>query len=127
MSNKTQLQTNNTELSSLIETLRGKASGGGSGAVETSMVTISGDADSSMLISYTTVDENDEMIGNCIAFLRNPISIKVVKNTAFFLAEALLGSNETAGIELITSGSRGYGYQLLSSAGDTETVTVVAD
>lgn len=31
MSNKTQLQTNNTELSSLIEAIRGKAAGGGSG------------------------------------------------------------------------------------------------
>lgn len=32
MSNKTQLQTNNTTLTSLIETLRGKAAGGGNTA-----------------------------------------------------------------------------------------------
>lgn len=32
MSNKTQLQTNNTQLASLIQTLQGKAAGGGGGA-----------------------------------------------------------------------------------------------
>ena len=42
MSNKTQLQTNNTELSQLITTLQGKATGsGGGGSVETCTVTIS--------------------------------------------------------------------------------------
>ena len=35
MSNKTQLQTNNTQLASLIQTLQGKAAGGGSGGDET--------------------------------------------------------------------------------------------
>lgn len=40
MSNKTQLSNNNTKLASLIETLQGKASGGGS--VETCTVTLNG-------------------------------------------------------------------------------------
>lgn len=39
MSNKTQLQTNNTQLASLIQTLQGKAAGG-SGSVETCTVTV---------------------------------------------------------------------------------------
>lgn len=41
MSNKTQLQTNNTQLASLIQTLQGKAAGGGGGAsVETCSLTV---------------------------------------------------------------------------------------
>lgn len=41
MSNKTQLQTNNTALASLIQTLQGKAAGGGgSGGTETCELTI---------------------------------------------------------------------------------------
>lgn len=46
MSNKTQLQTNNTELSSLIETIRGKVAGSGGsggGSIETCVVTIEQD------------------------------------------------------------------------------------
>ena len=46
MSNKTQLQTNNAKLSSLIEALEGKAAGGGSGSadVEVCKVTITSSA-----------------------------------------------------------------------------------
>lgn len=40
MSNKTQLQTNNTQLASLISTLQGKAAGGGGAAVETCSVRV---------------------------------------------------------------------------------------
>lgn len=37
---KTQLQTNNTRLASLIDTLKGKAAGGGGASVETCTVTV---------------------------------------------------------------------------------------
>lgn len=40
MSNKTQLQANNTQLASLIQTLQGKATGGGGGSVEACTVEI---------------------------------------------------------------------------------------
>ena len=40
MSNKTQLQTNNTKYAALIETLRSKAVGGGNASVQTTSVTI---------------------------------------------------------------------------------------
>ena len=40
MSNKTQLSNNNTKLASLIQTLQGKATGGGGAAVETCSLTI---------------------------------------------------------------------------------------
>ena len=40
MSNKTQLSTNNTQLASLIQTLQGKAAGGGGSSVETCTVQI---------------------------------------------------------------------------------------
>ena len=48
MSNKTQLQTNNTELSSLIEAIRGKAAGSGGaggGSIETCEVTFINNSD----------------------------------------------------------------------------------
>jgi hypothetical protein len=40
MSNKTQLQTNNTKYASLIETLRGKAAGSSGASIETCTLTI---------------------------------------------------------------------------------------
>lgn len=51
MSNKTDLQTLNTDYATLIDTLRGKAVGGG-GAVETCTVTI--DNNTGMNINYIT-------------------------------------------------------------------------
>ena len=55
MANKTQFQTNNNELSELIEVLQGKVAGDGSGnmCVETSEVTI----DSCYYVFYTTVED----------------------------------------------------------------------
>ena len=55
MSNKTQLQTNNTQLSSLIQELANKAVGGGSGAVETCTVTIE-NAGNYTSVLYVTYD-----------------------------------------------------------------------
>ena len=57
MSNKTQLQTNNTTLSSLIETLRGKAAGGGGGSVETCSVSVSFSAGYPFPIIATTATD----------------------------------------------------------------------
>lgn len=51
MSNKTQLQTNNTQLASLIQTLQGKAAGSGGASVETCTVTVN--ASALGMIGYT--------------------------------------------------------------------------
>ena len=57
MSNKTQLQTNNTQLASLIQTLQGKAAGGGGGGVETCTVTVN--ASNRGAIAYTKYSEGN--------------------------------------------------------------------
>lgn len=60
MSNKTQLSTNNTQLASLIQTLQGKAAGGG-GSVETCTVTVT--CSTSTLWKYVcTGYENGEYV-----------------------------------------------------------------
>lgn len=61
MSNKTQLQTNNTTLASLIQTLQGKATGG---AVETCTVNIiSSDSNGRpWFYAYTYLDSNGEIV-----------------------------------------------------------------
>lgn len=59
MSNKTQLSTNNTQLASLIQTLQGKAAGGGSGgSVETCEVSVT----NCYYVFYTGVEN-----GNLVA------------------------------------------------------------
>lgn len=72
MSNKTQLQTNNTTLSSLIQTLQGKAAGGSSGAVETCTVTL---ADQASEICYT------KYVDGVFSGAAAAVSAEVVKNT----------------------------------------------
>jgi hypothetical protein len=61
MSNKTQLQTNNTKYASLIETLRGKAVGGGSSdgaSIDTCTVTITTSSTSILGTTYTKFIDN---------------------------------------------------------------------
>lgn len=59
MSNKTQLQTNNTELSSLIEVLRGKATGGSSGLEDVTEETETYTAKLNELTNAVTALENE--------------------------------------------------------------------
>ena len=84
MSNKTQLQTNNTRLNSLIETLKGKAAGGSGGSVETANVTISVNRwDSDSYVNITATEVRD---GEIFSFA-GPVSkgetleLSVVKNS----------------------------------------------
>ena len=63
MSNKTQLQTNNTELSSLIEAIRDKAAGSGSsggGSIETCVVAVETDGPSAPGFSGPSFYYTDE-------------------------------------------------------------------
>ena len=66
MSNKTQLQTNNTQLASLIQTLQGKAAGGGGGtAIETCTVVLDTGSSSyrPYYYSYTMVNDDGSITG----------------------------------------------------------------
>jgi hypothetical protein len=63
MSNKTQLQTNNTQLASLIQTLQGKAAGGGGssgGGAETCTVEIVADAPVSKTQNVSYINQDGE-------------------------------------------------------------------
>lgn len=66
MSNKTQLQANNTQLASLISTLQGKAAGGGGASVETCTVSISYCGQ----VYYTGV-ENGVMVAKSSVYTNN--------------------------------------------------------
>jgi hypothetical protein len=64
MSNKTQLATNNTQLASLIQTLQGKAAGGGGASLDTCTVNFSGftaGSDDGYPVLFQTV-ENGEVV-----------------------------------------------------------------
>lgn len=67
MSNKTQLQANNTQLASLIQTLQGKAAGGGGaagGSLDTCTVTFECQDGQSLGWVYTAV-KNGEVVPVC--------------------------------------------------------------
>lgn len=81
MSNKTQLQTNNTTLASIIQTLQGKAAGGSSGGVETCQVIVNLFAGQSYTLGYTTIDDDGNVIGVTESRKSGTISINCVCNT----------------------------------------------
>lgn len=55
--NKTQLQTNNTRLASLITELRGKATGGGGASMETCSISVTEPNGMGLYISYTALSD----------------------------------------------------------------------
>lgn len=80
MSNKTQLQTNNTNLSNLIETLRGKASGG---SVETCTLTINCTATSIGKVTLHYIDTN----GEYQTYSSESGSISLLKNSMIYVSK----------------------------------------
>lgn len=84
---KTQLQTNNTRLASLIQELQGKAAGGGA-SVETCTVTVNigtelGDTDGIMERMIFQTQENGETVTRDITSVQSGIFENVVKNSLF--------------------------------------------
>lgn len=91
MSNKTQLQTNNATLASLIQTLQGKAAGGGSSGnnIQTRTVDIRSVKSISSVI-YMTTDPN----GNIIIENTNSTSIEpIIGTTVTILFSSSLSSS----------------------------------
>lgn len=79
MSNKSRLQTNNTNLQALIDKANALPDAGGSGgSVETCTVTVTSDKPEDTHIFYTSIDEN----GLPIASFASPGILTVVCNTA---------------------------------------------
>lgn len=97
MSNKTQLQTNNTKLNSLIETLRGKAAGGSGGSVETANVTISvnkWDPWSYVNITATEVRDGETFSYAGPVMQGETLELSVVKNSV--IITRAFGTNKEA-------------------------------
>lgn len=83
---KTQLQINNTNLASLIETLAGKATGGSGGAIETCTVALRCDAPS-MAVAYSVDGTGNYQVTDFPIAMRDDILITVQKNTILFLSD----------------------------------------
>ena len=86
MSNKTDLQTHNTDYAALIETLRGKAVGGG-GSVETCTVTVINENSNynPLNVDYLGISNNEMVaIYNEVPYGES-ITVDVVKNAPVFI------------------------------------------
>lgn len=144
MSNKTQLQTNNTKLESLIQTLQGKAAGGGSGGgsgggVDVCTVTIDLQprssstshyalmryVDGEMIVEYWSgfgsknVTFNDVICGNMIIA---GIGAEIIyKNVSGTIEELNSGSNWGSSV------SRVYLYKAPSASGGNGTILIRDD
>ena len=127
MSNKTQLATNNTQLASLIQTLQGKATGGGGGGVETCTLNINASGIRNM--KYTTVDDNGKIttvIGNSIAETNKSIKC-VIGTIVYFYNDGGPGATaSTSGCEVLTLQSSAMSCYLLLTccAGETASITI---
>lgn len=108
MSNKTQLQTNNTQLASLIQTLQGKAAGGGGGGVETCTVTVTGGGSSTR--AHYTAFENETMCAKEIGGAGGVTIENVVCGSSVFFSNIgnLLSATATAGTIMGESGASMY-------------------
>ena len=132
MSNKTQLQTNNTALDGYIARINAAKeiaaslpeAGGGDTEIETCVVTING----GYIAYYTTFSEDGIMHGTNKTF-NSSDSITVVKKTVFTIDShyTVLRVTTTAGIRLINYSGYTSIYELLATASDTETIEIVSD
>ncbi len=106
MSNKTQLQTNNTKLDSLIELLKGKAVGGGSGGgVETVEITIRktenltpeapGAHEPDVTAYYQTCIDGKVLLQEVTLLIGESATITVVKNSILGIVQYSDMSNYT--------------------------------
>lgn len=130
MSNKTQLQTNNTKLTSLIETLQGKAAGGGGGgSIETCTVTLDTSSASSDYhittegagnLIWTTVENGEITLKSLCSPFHNAIStvypsINCIKGTTIilgistYLATDTFQFSCTGGVEIVSYGGNTLG------------------
>ena len=103
MSNKTQLSNNNTKLASLIQTLQGKAAGGG--GVETCTVTVTGGGGSTRV--HYTAFENETMCAKEIPGAGRVTIENVVCGSSVFFSNigVLLSATATAGTIMEKSGA----------------------
>lgn len=124
MSNKTQLQANNTQLASLIQELQGKASGG-SGAVETCTVTFTMTGTPVFnSVSYSTIENGAIVYSTLTGTAVNSTAIEAIKGTivVFDSSTGWNSSSATNATLLFDSGLRGA---IAVGTGDTAVVTLI--
>lgn len=131
MSNKTQLQTNNTRLTSLITELQGKAAGGGSGgSVETCTVELE-IAGYWHNYSFTTY-ENDAFNVNSYFGSSNEATTIIIENVvcgSFFSIYPSFGAPQaiiTGGAELLNT-LYGMHFQATSIANETTHIRIYSN
>lgn len=113
MSNKTQLQTNNTNLSNLIETLRGKASGGGGGTTSAGQWICIAESPTTRVVS--TPGGSSELIVP---------SLEVESNTSAIVFEEFTSSGNHVGSCLVYWQIQGVN-SVLTRVGDIENLTIL--
>lgn len=82
---KSQLQTNNTRLASLIDELKGKATGGGSGSVETCYIKFSIPVFRCWYVAY----ENGAIITKTLVNVARDTIVEAVCNTIVFTEDGM--------------------------------------
>lgn len=94
MANKTQFQTNNNELSELIEVLQGKAAGSGSsgGSVETCTVTFLGDSKFPDLSGGQVGYNEANGVGHCDNWVDGTIITVPINSVIFVSSISIQGS-----------------------------------
>ena len=108
MSNKSQLQANNTQLSSLIQTLQGKAAGGGSGSggsVETCTGTIKNDAAVGFTAYYVDSSFTLQSVSES-GFKKTATLSDVVKGSIIIVNGANPGMSSYSGVSVVDVGSQ---------------------
>ena len=130
MSNKTQLQANNTQLASLIQTLQGKAVGGGGGgaSVETCTVKLGDSSYASMrpyCYSYTHLDNNGNVTSTAVknnsaatVTLNNVVCGSVV--TVYWYTNISTSNYSIERATLLTTYDKYFNaFKITASAGET--------
>lgn len=129
MSNKTQLQANNEQLASLIQTLQGKAQGGGS-AVETCTVKIVDTGEGKSAPEFETVyitgyDHETGLVFTEMTFVTDGAEFDVVSGSYIFLGDGFAGTyiSDVTNGDIVNNAYNQFVVKATAAAGETVTIS----
>jgi hypothetical protein len=125
MSNKTQLQTNNARLDTLIETLKGKAVGGGGGEVNmgTCTVNITPPSSSNYYTGRETVSNGAISYTVSRSYTGSKFSVEARCDSVMYISASTIKSATATDGEILNVVS-GYGIAFKTPSGNGTTVTI---